>query len=141
MNANTCRNGAASDRAAALYEESQANLHRRADRLFAALMVLQWLGGIIEHFRATDATIVLFRMPTRPLPLQASVPANGETFVQRAKKNRHVAVLDENLFADLATPSLFFDAYHLNDKGRAAFTPRLARAVIDKVDETRKANP
>src|SRR5260370_33717651 len=47
MNANTSRNGATTQRAAALYEESQANLHRRADRLFAALMVLQWLAGII----------------------------------------------------------------------------------------------
>src|SRR5713101_2858944 len=47
MNANTSWNGAASDRAAALFEESQDNLHRRADRLFANLMVLQWLAGII----------------------------------------------------------------------------------------------
>src|SRR6266446_630504 len=47
MNANTSCNAAASHRAAALFEESQDNLHRRADRLFANLMVLQWLAGII----------------------------------------------------------------------------------------------
>jgi PAS domain S-box-containing protein len=58
MNANTSWKGAASDRAAALFEESQDNLHRRADRLFANLMVLQWLAGIIAAMWISPKTWV-----------------------------------------------------------------------------------
>jgi PAS domain S-box-containing protein len=35
-----------SERAATLFEEAENTVHIRADRLFAKLMVLQWLGGI-----------------------------------------------------------------------------------------------
>ena len=34
------------ERAAEIFRESQARVHARADRLFAKLMVLQWLAGI-----------------------------------------------------------------------------------------------
>ncbi|MBI3868454.1 MAG: PAS domain S-box protein [Verrucomicrobia bacterium] len=35
-----------SGRTLALFEESKANIHHRADRLFAKLMIVQWLAGI-----------------------------------------------------------------------------------------------
>ncbi len=38
--------GRASERTAVLFAEAQDNIHRRADRLFARLMVAQWLAGI-----------------------------------------------------------------------------------------------
>ena len=34
-------------RAAALYAEHAGNIHRRTDRMFAALMVFQWVAGIL----------------------------------------------------------------------------------------------
>ncbi len=88
-----------------------------------------WLGAIINHYKATGARIVIFRMPFRPLPLHASVPTNGASFVQQASRNPRVTVLDENLFGDMERPDLFFDAYHLNRRGRLEFTGRLARAI------------
>ena len=36
-----------SERAAVLFQEAENTVHKRADRLFAKLMVVQWLGGII----------------------------------------------------------------------------------------------
>ena len=33
-------------RASALFHESLGDIHRRTDRLFAGLMVIQWLAGI-----------------------------------------------------------------------------------------------
>lgn len=38
--------GAEAARATALYQEAENNVHRRTDRMFASLMVLQWLAGI-----------------------------------------------------------------------------------------------
>src|SRR6185436_10584584 len=37
---------AVAQRTTTLFQESQDNIHRRADHLFANLMVLQWLAGI-----------------------------------------------------------------------------------------------
>jgi hypothetical protein len=89
----------------------------------------RWLGGIIDHYKATGARIVIFRMPVRPLPLHASVSLNGVSFVQQARRNPQVTVLDENLFGDLERPDMFFDPYHLNRRGRVEFTQRLAGAI------------
>jgi PAS domain S-box-containing protein len=36
-----------SERAAVLFQEAENTVHKRADRLFAKLMVFQWLGGIV----------------------------------------------------------------------------------------------
>ena len=103
-------------------ERMQVKGYRRAYRE-------RWLGGIIDHYKATGARIVIFRMPVRPLPLRASVALNGVSFVQHARRNPQVTVLDENLFGDLERPDMFFDVYHLNAAGRVEFTRRLARAV------------
>jgi len=37
---------AVAQRTAALFQESQDSIHKRADHLFANLMVVQWLAGI-----------------------------------------------------------------------------------------------
>lgn len=45
-NTDTFLPGAASERATTLFQESQNRIHRQADRLFANLMLVQWLAGI-----------------------------------------------------------------------------------------------
>lgn len=95
----------------------------------------KWLGAIIDRYKATGATIILFRVPFRPVPLRVAIPANGTTFVEQAQRNPNVVVLDRDLFGDMETPGFFFDAYHLNSKGRAEFTPRLARAVVQAAEQ------
>lgn len=46
MKPGTSFDGAASERTTTLFQQSQNRIHRRADRLFANLMVAQWLAGI-----------------------------------------------------------------------------------------------
>jgi hypothetical protein len=101
----------------------------------------KWLGAIINRYQAAGATIVLFRVPFRPVPLHAAVSPNGPTFVEQVGRMPRVVVLDPNLFADLETPALFFDAWHMNSSGRTEFTPRLARAVVDAVNSARGKTP
>jgi hypothetical protein len=38
------------ERAAALFENAQSEIHRRIDRMFCWLLVIQWLGGIAAAF-------------------------------------------------------------------------------------------
>jgi len=47
MNANKIIQKTGSGRAAALFQEAEDAVHKRTDRLFAKLMVFQWLGGIV----------------------------------------------------------------------------------------------
>jgi len=81
----------------------------------------KWLGAIIEHYQQAGATIVLFRVPSRPIPIHVSIAANGTRFVDHAKRQPNVVVLDEQLFADLETPKLFFDSYHRTRRGGRSF--------------------
>jgi PAS domain S-box-containing protein len=46
LSVNDMEPGLESARAAALYQEAENTVHQRTDRLFAKLMVLQWLAGI-----------------------------------------------------------------------------------------------
>jgi two-component system, sensor histidine kinase and response regulator len=43
----TIKSSDTSERATTLFQQSENDIHKRADRLFAKLMVLQWLAGII----------------------------------------------------------------------------------------------
>jgi len=47
---------AVAQRAAILFQESQDNIHERADHLFANLMVVQWLAGIAAALRISPKT-------------------------------------------------------------------------------------
>ena len=49
---------AVAQQANALYEDNLNAIHRRGDRLFALLLILQWLGGIGLAFSSSPSTPV-----------------------------------------------------------------------------------
>ena len=57
-----------SDRAEALFLEAEDVVHRRTDRLFAKLMVLQWFAAVGTAFRLGEPRQV------RPLPVRGYWP-------------------------------------------------------------------
>src|SRR5262245_17977704 len=56
MSRNTLSNDQASERTKALFNESREQIYRRADRLFAHLMVLQWVAGIVAALWISPTT-------------------------------------------------------------------------------------
>jgi two-component system, sensor histidine kinase and response regulator len=47
---------ASTTRAAALFEEQRLRIHKQTDRVFAGLMVVQWIGGIVAALYLTPTT-------------------------------------------------------------------------------------
>ena len=61
-----------------IFRDQQFRLHARTDRLFAALMVLQWIGGVIAALilspgTSTPSSTALAGTP----PLSPSIPSSS----------------------------------------------------------------
>jgi hypothetical protein len=93
----------------------------------------RWLGRIIDHYRQARAHIVIVRIPFHPIPMASAMLISSDAFVRQAAANPQVTVLDPHLFDDLERPEFFFDSQHMNARGRAMFTERLARVVRETV--------
>ncbi len=90
---------------------------------------MRWLGRIIDLYRKSATRIVFIEMPRGPL-LQppGKIPA---TFIDWARKQPHVVVVDASTFRGLETPQTFFDGLHLNREGREKFTSLFAARMGD----------
>ncbi|HYA18818.1 MAG TPA: hypothetical protein VEF06_15195, partial [Bryobacteraceae bacterium] len=89
----------------------------------------QWLGRMIDLYRGTPTRIVFIEMPRAPLPVpEAGVPPR---FIRSIEGTPGVTVLPAQTFREFEQPELFHDGLHLNTKGQALFSAKLARAVLD----------
>ncbi|MEO8127346.1 MAG: hypothetical protein ABI822_09660 [Bryobacteraceae bacterium] len=81
----------------------------------------EWVNRIINKYRGTGTSIVFLRLPRGPVPTPAS-PRSGSSIHEWTG----VSILPEDLFHSLETPEYFFDALHLNARGRQRFSTELA---------------
>jgi hypothetical protein len=95
----------------------------------------QWLGRIIDLFRGSKTHVIFFEIPRSPLPLPDS--PNPARFIGEAVHQAGVTVLPQDTFRDLEQPELFADGLHLNRRGRAIFSKRLARDVANLLETSR----
>lgn len=97
----------------------------------------QWLGRIVADYRGTRTRIVVICMPQGPLPLPRLQPQpDAPSLVAPLAGEPGVTVLDEQTFANLARPELYFDMLHLNAAGRIAFSQQLVAAL--RADSSRQ---
>ncbi len=85
----------------------------------------KWLGRIVAHEAGTGTQVVFARMPTEVLPRRSPPPIDQGVLDELAQKS-HVHVLPRDFFAELERPEFFYDAVHLNRRGRERFTELLA---------------
>jgi D-alanyl-lipoteichoic acid acyltransferase DltB (MBOAT superfamily) len=81
----------------------------------------RWLGRLAALATANGAHVVFLRMPSQVLPPAARRPPR-ETVLDELRARERVHILDRDLFAGLEGPAFFFDALHLNRRGREGFT-------------------
>jgi hypothetical protein len=87
----------------------------------------RWLGRILNEYRNSSTRILFIEMPRGPLQMGSrKVPA---AFLDEARQQTNVTVLDAAAFHELETPETFFDALHLNGHGRDLFSVRLGELV------------
>ncbi len=86
-----------------------------------------WFGRILELYRNSPTRIVFFETSRGPLPQPER--RSPQTFLNWARTQPNVSVLDQFAFRDLETPETYFDGFHLNRKGREIFSARLAHLL------------
>ena len=97
----------------------------------------EWIGRIVDHYRNSKAVLIFACVPIRPIHLAVNVQPQGTPIVVQEVQRGNAAAIDQHAFADLEAPETFFDAYHMNSRGRAEFSPRLAKEVISIVSRSR----
>lgn len=89
----------------------------------------QWLTRVLDHYRHQPSTeFLFFRVPGAPY-LTPEPPTPPGAFIQQIQSRPNVRVLDAHTFDSLQQSDNFFDATHLNARGRRLFTTQLARDV------------
>lgn len=87
----------------------------------------KWLGKILDLYQNSKTKIIFLEAPRGPVaPI---TPDAGADFIQWSKKYPNVQVLNQQTFHFLETPETFFDALHLNRKGRELFSEKLAKEL------------
>ena len=93
----------------------------------------KWLGRLADWCEAHGATLVVFRIPRGPLHYLADADETPTGVVAEMAQAGRVQLLPAAEFNDLERPEYFYDALHLNAAGRAALSPRLARALMQRL--------
>lgn len=88
----------------------------------------RWLGQLVRDVRATGAKVLFVRMP-RPVAVPGGSERQTQRVIDELERSEGVRVVAEDVFAELDAPDFFFDALHLNRRGRARFTELLAREL------------
>jgi hypothetical protein len=91
----------------------------------------QWLGRIVSSYRDKGTLIVFLRMPMGPVRPPIFDPRPGASnVVEEFRDERHVEILDPELFTFLEKPEYFWDISHLNQRGRSLFSRKLLEVLI-----------
>jgi len=88
-----------------------------------------WLGRIVAHAAGRGTMVVFVRMPTRVLPERTPRPP-WQPVLDELAQQPHVRVLDRELFTELERPEFFYDALHLNTRGRERWTRLFTAALL-----------
>jgi hypothetical protein len=92
-----------------------------------------WIPRILNRYSKSATAIVLTPVPRGPFPeLPAFSVAQRAPFPE-VTRQRTVFSLPEQTFDFLEKPDYYFDAFHLNAKGRQRFTERLVNDLVARL--------
>lgn len=89
----------------------------------------RWFRELIDPYRRSSTRFFIIRIPSHPLPAPHYALPDPDSAVRSLRSTPNVSVEDEHAFEYLERPEYFFDALHLNEKGRTLFSKALAEAV------------
>jgi hypothetical protein len=89
-----------------------------------------WFGRILDLYRNSNTRFIFLALPRGPI-----VPPNPRIqplsySIQEMSRRSGVILLPENAFASLEQREFYFDALHLNARGRIQFSTILANSVL-----------
>ena len=119
--------GLSPDRQRSIHEALMPNLPAQTGETTRYRML--WLGRILALYRNSPTRIVFFESSRGPLPQPER--QGPQTFLNFARRQRNVITIDQMAFRDFEKPELYFDGFHYNRDGRALFTTRFTRIMLN----------
>jgi hypothetical protein len=96
----------------------------------------EWIPRILNRYSKSPTAIVLTPVPRGPFRELTGFSMAYHTFFPHLVTQRSVLSVPEQTFDFLEKPEYYFDAYHLNAKGRARFTETLVAEVVGRLGMT-----
>jgi hypothetical protein len=93
----------------------------------------KWIPRILNRYSKSPTAIVLTPVPRGPFRELTGFSIAYHTFFPHLVTQRSLLPVPEQTFDFLEKPEYYFDAYHLNAKGRARFTETLVTEVVGRL--------
>ena len=93
----------------------------------------EWIPRILNRYSKSPTAIVLTPVPRGPFRELTGFSMAYHTFFPHLVTQRSFLSVPEQTFDFLEKPEYYFDAYHLNAKGRARFTETLVTEVVGRL--------
>jgi hypothetical protein len=93
----------------------------------------EWIPRILNRYSKSSTAILLTPVPRGPFRELTGFSIAYHTFFPHLLTQRSLLPLPEQTFDFLEKPEYYFDAYHLNAKGRARFTETLVTEVVGRL--------
>ena len=105
----------------------------QSDMQYSMKLQREWVPRISNRYSTSPTAIVLTPVPRGPFRELTGFSMAYHTFFPRLITERSFLSLPEQTFDFLEKPEYYFDAYHLNAKGRERFTETLVEEVVGRL--------
>jgi hypothetical protein len=105
----------------------------QSDTEYSLKLQRDWIPRIMDRYSHTPTAIVLTPLPRGPFLELAGFSRGYESVLPRSVIQRTSFSLPGHTFDFLEKPENYFDAFHLNAKGRQKFTETLVSEVIERL--------
>jgi hypothetical protein len=92
-----------------------------------------WIPRIVNRYSSSSTTIVLTPVPRGPFVEVPGFSMAPHAAIPGLVSQRTGISLPEQIFDSLEKPEYYFDAYHLNARGREKFTETLVTELVSHV--------
>jgi hypothetical protein len=105
----------------------------QSDVEYSLRLQRDWIPRIMNRYSKSSTSIVLTPVPRGPF-LEVSTFSRGYTSVLPSSVIRRATFpVPEHTFDFLEKPEYYFDAFHLNTKGRERFTETLVSQLVEQL--------
>jgi hypothetical protein len=111
------------------------------DTEYSLKLQRDWIPRIIDRYSDSPTTIVLTPLPRGPFLELGGFSKGSETVLPTSLIQRTTFSLPGHTFEFLEKPEYYFDAFHLNAKGRQKFTETLVSELLGRLRAADSKSP
>jgi len=112
----------------------------QSDTEYSLKLQREWIPRILNRYSNSSTAIVLTPVPRGPFAELPGFSRPYASILPNSVIQRTTFSLPEQTFNSLEKPEYFFDAFHLNSKGRQLFTETLVSQLVGRLRST-DSNP